>query len=217
MAEMLRKQLLDTARGRIVTLLRAGDLTAEDIATKLGLTRSAVRIQITAMERDGVVRKVGKRPGTTRPSHLFQLTPEVEEFLSKAYVPVLTHLVDVFAGSLPAQQVETLLRRTGTALANEVSPGKVSSGDLKQRVAKASELMNKHLGALTHVEGNGRISIRGAGCPLSALTGKHPGVCLAIETFVSEIVRVPVRECCDREDRPRCCFEIQVGRARRSV
>jgi predicted ArsR family transcriptional regulator len=95
MAEMLRKQLLDTSRGRIVTLLQAGELTAEDIATKLGLTRSAVRIQITAMERDGVVRKVGKRPGTTRPSHLFELTPEVEQFLSKAYVPVLTHLVDV--------------------------------------------------------------------------------------------------------------------------
>jgi DeoR family suf operon transcriptional repressor len=216
MAEMLRKQLLDTSRGRIVTLLQAGELTAEDIATKLGLTRSAVRIQITAMERDGVVRKVGKRRGITRPSYLFELTPEVEQFLSKAYVPVLTHLVDVFAESLPAQQVETLLRRTGTALANEVSPGKFSGG-LSHRVGKASELMNEHLGALTHVEGNGGISIRGAGCPLSALTGKHPGVCLAIETFVSEIVGVPVRECCDRENRPRCCFEIQVGHARRST
>ena len=216
MAEMLRKQLLDTSRGRIVTLLQAGELTSEDIATKLGLTRSAIRIQITAMERDGVVRKVGKRPGTTRPSHLFELTPEVEQFLSKAYVPVLTHLVDVFAESLPAQQVETLLRRTGTALANEISRGKVSGG-LKQRVGKASELMNEHLGALTHVEGNGGISIRGAGCPLSALTGKHPGVCLAIETFVSEIVGVPVRECCDRENRPRCCFEIHVAHAHRST
>ena len=128
--------------------------------------------------------------GTTRPSHLFDLTPEVEQVLSKAYVPVLTHLVDVFAESLPAQQVETLLRRTGTALANEVSPRKVFSGGLKQRVGKASELMNEHLGALTHVEGNGGIKIRGASCPLSALTGKHPGVCLAIETFVSEIVGV---------------------------
>ena len=214
MADMLRNQLLDTSRGRIVTLLRAGALTADDIATKLGLTRSAVRIQIAAMERDGVVRKVGKRPGTTRPSHLFELTPEVEQFLSKAYVPVLSHLVDVFAASLPAEQVETLLRRTGTAVANEVCPGRVS-GNLKHRVGKASELMNEHLGALTHVEANGGISIRGAGCPLSALTGKHPGVCLAIETFVSKIVGVPVRECCDREGRPRCCFEIHVGPPRR--
>ena len=215
MAEMLRKQLLDTSRGRIVTLLRAGERTAEDIATTLGLTRSAVRIQITAMERDGVVRKVGKRPGTTRPSYLFELTPEVEQLLSKAYIPVLTHLVDVFAESLPAHQVEALLRRTGTALATEVAQQKRPSGGLRQRVGKASELLNEHLGALTHVESNGGITIRGAGCPLSALTGKHPGVCLAIETFVSAIVGVPVRECCDRDKRPRCCFHIPVGDARR--
>lgn len=216
MAETLRKQLLDTSRGRIVTLLRAGELTAEDIATKLGLTRSAVRIQITTMQRDGVVRKVGKRPGATRPSHLFALTPEVDQLLSTAYIPVLTHLVEIFAESLPAAQVETLLRRTGAALAREISPGGVS-GTLKQRVGKGSELMNAHLGALTHVEANGAIRIRGAGCPLSALTGKHPGMCLAMETFVSEIVGVPVRECCDREHRPRCCFEIHAGHAGRST
>jgi predicted ArsR family transcriptional regulator len=84
-------------------------------------------------------------------------------------------------------------------------------------VAKASELMNEHLGALTRVEANGGIAIRGAGCPLSVLTGKHPGVCLVMESFVSEIVGVPARECCDREDRPRCCFDIQRGRVRRST
>ena len=212
---MLRQQLLDTSRGRIVTLLRGGGLTADDIATRLDLTRSAIRIQISAMERDGVVRKVGKRPGTTRPSHIYELTPEVEQLLSKAYTPLLTHLVDVFAEALPAQQVETLLRTTGRGLARDLSGGKRAGGSLKSRVAAASDLMNEHLGALTHVEGNGRI-IQGAGCPLAALTGKHRGVCLAMESLVTEIVEVPVRECCDRDDRPRCCFEIDTRQRRRS-
>jgi predicted ArsR family transcriptional regulator len=210
MAEMLRERLLDTSRGRIVALLRKGGLTADDIATTVGLTRSAIRVQIAAMERDGVVRKVGKRPGTTRPSHVFELTPEVEQLLSKAYIPLMTHLVGVFAEALPGQQVEALLRRTGKELAYELSRGKRIAGGLKSRVASASEIMNEQLGALTHVEGNGKIVIRGAGCPLAALTGKHRGVCLAMESLVTEIVGVPVRECCDREDRPRCCFEIPV-------
>jgi predicted ArsR family transcriptional regulator len=128
---------------------------------------------------------------------------------------MLTHLVDVFAASLPAQQVETLLRLTGKALANELSQGKTPAGGLKSRVAAASELMNEHLGALTHVEGNGGIVIRGTGCPLAALTGKHPGVCLAMESLVTEIVGVAVRECCERSERPKCCFEIE-GRAERA-
>jgi predicted ArsR family transcriptional regulator len=209
MAEILRQQLLDTSRGRIVSLLRARALTAEDVATELGLTRSAVRIQLAAMERDGVVRKAGKRPGTTRPSHLYELTRDIEALLSKAYVPLLTQLVEVFAEALPVDQLETLLRGAGKRLAHELRPTPPRiAGALESRVASASKLMNEHLGALTHVERNGEITIRGAGCPLAALTGKHVGVCLAMESMVSELVGVEVRQCCERDARPRCCFEV---------
>jgi predicted ArsR family transcriptional regulator len=208
MAEQLRQQLLDTSRGRIVSVLRTAGRTADDVARQLGLTRSAIRLQLTAMERDGVVQRVGKRPGPTRPSYLYELMPEVEQLLSTAYIPLLTHLVDVCVEALPPRHVEGLLRRTGERLARDL-PGKKVNGGRKVRVATASQLMNEHLGALTHIEGNGQLTIRGASCPLSALTGKHPGVCLAMESLVAEIVGGPVRECCDRTGRPQCCFEIQ--------
>jgi DeoR family transcriptional regulator, suf operon transcriptional repressor len=213
MADALRKQLLDTSRGRIVTLLRSGGLTADDMARKLGLTHSAVRIHINAMERDGLVRRVGKRAGTTRPSHIFELTPEVEQLLSTAYVPLLTQLVDVFAEALPADQIEGLLRQTGIGLARELTRGRRPRGGLEARASGVSDLLNTQLGATTRVESNGTIVIRGSGCPLAALTGKHPGVCLAMESFVAEIVGVPVKECCDRGGRPQCCFEVPRSRS----
>lgn len=206
---MLKKQLLDSSRGRIVALLRRGALTADDIASELRVTRSAIRAQITGMERDGVVRRAGQRPGTTRPSHLFELTPDVEQLLSSAYIPLLTHLVDVFAAGLPPDQLEAMLRQAGRKLADEVSRGKRPAGTLASRVAMACETMNEQLGATTRVEANGGYIIRGFGCPLAALTGKHPGVCLAMESFVAEVVGVRVRECCDRADRPQCCFEVR--------
>ena len=206
---MLKKQLLDSSRGRIVTLLRRGALTADDIASQLRVTPSAIRSQITGMERDGVVRRAGQRPGTTRPSHVFELTPEVEQLLSSAYIPLLTHLVDVFTAGLPADQLETMLREAGKKLAAELARGKRPAGNLASRVTIASEMMNEQLGATTQVEGNGGYIIRGFRCPLAALTGKHPGVCLAMESFVAEVVGVSVRECCDRAERPQCCFEIR--------
>jgi predicted ArsR family transcriptional regulator len=192
-------------------------LTADDIASKLGLTRSAIRAQITGMERDGVVQRAGQRPGTTRPSHVFELTPEVEQLLSSAYIPLLTQLVHVFAEGLPAAQLEAMLRQAGKRLADELSRGKRPIGDLASRVAMASEMMNEQLGAMTHVKRNGGYVIRGLGCPLAALTGKHPGVCLAMESLVSEVVGVAVRECCDRSEKPQCCFEIPTrGQSRRT-
>lgn len=123
----------------------------------------------------------------------------------------------MFAEALAAHEVETLLRLTGKRLAADLTRAKRVAGTVNARAAAASEMLNEHLGAMTHVEGNGGIVFRGAGCPLAALTGKHRGVCLALETVVAEIVGVPVRECCDREARPRCCFEIQKGHGRRSV
>ena len=207
---MLRQQLLDTSRGRIVTLLQRGALTVDDIAAELAITANAVRAQITAMERDGVVRRVGRRPGVTRPFHVFELTPEVEQLLSQAYLPLLTQLVQVFANALPPEQVEALMRTAGKGLARDLPSGKPTVGaSLRSRVTAASELLNKHLGAVTHVEGNGGYVILGAGCPLAALTGKHPAVCLAMESLVTEVVGVDVSECCDRTGRPKCCFEIK--------
>ena len=121
---MFRQQLLDTSRGRIVSLLQRGPLTADDLASTLGLSASGVRTQITAMERDGVVRRRGSRAGATRPSRVFELTPEVEQLLSQAYVPLLTQLVDVFAETLPERQVDALLRQVGEKLARQLSPGR---------------------------------------------------------------------------------------------
>src|SRR5215213_3629938 len=142
---MLRKQLLDSSRGRVVSLLRKGGLTVEDLAEKLGLTPNAVRAQLTGMERDGVVMRTGQRRGTTRPSHVFELTSEVEQLLSRAYIPLLTHLVDLFADGLPAAQLEGFMRDAGVRLAEELSRGQRPSGSLGARIASASELLNEQL------------------------------------------------------------------------
>jgi predicted ArsR family transcriptional regulator len=207
---MLKRQLLDTTRGRIVALLQRGPLAVDDIAAELQLTRNAVRSHITSMERDGVAQRVGRRPGTTRPFQTYELTPEVDQLLSRAYVPLMGQLIRSLGTLLPAEQIEGIVRAAGRGLADELLQGKRATGTLDAKVHTASDYLNEQLGALTHVDVNGHYVIRGAGCPLAALTGKHPALCRAMETFVSEIVGAPTRECCDRAGRPKCCFEISV-------
>ena len=200
-----------------MALLQHKALTVDDIATQLHLTPNAVRAQITSMERDGIVRRSGRRPGVTRPSHLFELTPETEQLLSHAYIPLLSQLIQVFAEGLPPHQVKTLFRRAGRGLADELAVAQRPSGTLRSKVNFASRLMNEQLGAITHVEENGSYVIRGAGCPLAALTGKHAAVCLAMESMLAELLDASVRECCERTGRPRCCFEIKAENSRSRV
>jgi hypothetical protein len=50
--------------------------------------------------------------------------------------------------------------------------------------------------------------IRSDGCPLAAATKRHPEACSAMESLLSEFTGLEVAKCCDREERPRCCFEV---------
>ena len=113
--------------------------------------------------------------------------------MSRAYFPFLGQLLSVVTRKLPARRVGSLMRTVGKGLADELLSGGRPSGALRARVSFASRMLNEQLGAVTQVEENGSYiirGIRGAGCPLSALTGKHPAVCVAIETLLSEAVGV---------------------------
>lgn len=207
---MLRKQFLETTRGRIASLLQRGGLTAEEIAAQLRVTTNAVRAQLAAMQRDGLVRRAGQKRGATRPSYIFEVTPEVEQLLSGLLVPLLTRLVSEFSSHLPTAELKKIMRRSGKGLAADFSLVRRSTLGLEGRVMAASGLMNEQLGAATQVaRRNGGFVIRGGSCPIAVITNKQPLVCLAVESFLQEIIGVPVRECCNRSERPRCCFEIR--------
>jgi DeoR family transcriptional regulator, suf operon transcriptional repressor len=206
---MLTKQFFETSRGRIVALLQRGPLTADDIAGQMGLTPSAIRAQLTGMERDGLVQRAGTRTGPTRPSQVFELTPGVEQLLSRAYIPLVVHLLHAVTKQQSTGEVNRLMRDAGKAFASELNTRVDPKATFASRVNQASEILNRELGAVTHVvKGNSGLIIKGTGCPLSAITGKHRPVCLVIESLVQDIVRAPVHECCDRDRRPRCCFEV---------
>lgn len=203
-----------STRGRIVDLLRRTSRTVDELAQALGLTGNAVRAQLAALERDGVVRPHGLRKGGGKPSVTYELAPDTELMLSRAYQPLFGALLETLGATLPKAQLVTLLRDAGRRLARQLAPLR---GEPTARAAAASAVLND-LGGLTVVEpqSSGGWVIRSDGCPLSALVLKRPELCKAVEVMVAELVGAPVRERCDRRgDRPRCRFEFpRSGRGR---
>ena len=195
----------ESASGRIMGLLRRGSMTVDDLATALDLTGNAIRAQLALLERDGMVRRTGQRPGTSKPARLYALTPEAELLFSHAYIPVLTELLHVLAARVGSDEFDAIMRDVGRRLmADRPRP----TGDLRQRAEAARDLLNA-LGGLARVEEhNGGLMIRSDGCPLAAATRRHPEACNAVESLLSEFSGLAVVKCCDREERLRCCFEI---------
>ena len=42
--------------------------------------------------------------------------------------------------------------------------------------------------------------------PLAAITTDHPQACNLAESLISAAIDLPVKECCEHGDQPRCCF-----------
>lgn len=200
-----RQPSLRATRRRIIELLRRGPLTIRDVADRLTLTASGVRVHMAALERQGLVQQAGVARGLNRPAAIYELAPGVDALLCSAYVPFVANLLGTLGEELPDDAVATLMQSAGRRLAASFGQ---PSGTLRERAEAASSVLNR-LGAITEVETDGeRISIAGADCPLAQAVRESPAVCQAMESFVAELVQEEVHECCDRGGRARCRFEI---------
>jgi predicted ArsR family transcriptional regulator len=200
-----KRGVLKSTREQIVTLLRRSGRTANEIAAHLGLTHNAVRGHLAVLQREGLVREGGRQRGVSRPAVVYELVPEAEAVFSKAYIPFVAHLLRVLRERVPQAELDEIMHLVGRRFATEWPRLR---GSLLQRVEAVSALL-EDLGALNTIEKlNGGLVIRGHGCLLAAAVHGRPEVCRAIESLIAELLEAPVRECCDRGDRPRCCFEI---------
>jgi predicted ArsR family transcriptional regulator len=206
------ERFLASTRGRVVTLLRRGQRTVDELAGALGLTDNAVRAHLAALERDGLARQAGTRPSGGKPAYAYALTPDAERLFPKAYGPILRGLLDVLAERLAPDELEAALREVGRRAAAACAP----TGDRRARVGQAVTLLGE-LGGLAEVEqGDEGFVIAGCDCPLAAIVPGHPGACRLAETLLEEVIGAPVLERCDRGPVPRCRFvvptEASIGR-----
>jgi len=205
------KRFLGSTRGRIVALLRRSPQTVEDLRRSLGLTDNAVRSHLASLERDELIRQEGVRrgPGAGKPAVVYAINADAELMLSRAYAPVLGALLDELAATRSQEEAETIMKAAGRRLGAELPQLSVQS--VESRVANAVAVLNSLGGDVRLETSEGRMMIRGCGCPLSAVTARRPEACKAMQALVTEIVGLPVSECCDRGDRPQCRFEVSTA------
>ena len=212
----LNIRFLQTTRGRIVTALRRGTRTVEELARSLGLTDNAVRAHLSTLERDGLVRAEGVRrgAGAGKPATLYEVPQDVEPLFSRAYAPVLGALLDELAEQLPAERRVDVMRAVGRRLATGIS--RPTGEPVETRAQAAVALLNTLGGDAQLEQHENKLVIRGCGCPLSAATSRRPEVCRAVEALLTEVVGSPVKACCAHGDRPRCCFDVLADDSRRN-
>lgn len=198
--------LLGRTRAEILRLLRRGRRSINDLAAALGITDNAVRTHVAAMQLDGMVRSAGVERGTGgKPAQLYEITPAAEDLFPKAYALVLTELLSLLEERHGREQVIALLREVGTRAAGA---GRRVVGYDEARVQAAADILRSIGGDVEVLRERDFWRIRGHGCPLSGVVAEHHEVCSLAEALVGEVTGLPVTECCDRGERPRCAFMV---------
>jgi predicted ArsR family transcriptional regulator len=204
------ERLTGETRAKLLNLLRRSRQTITALADAMHLTDNAVRTHIAVLERDGIVEQVGTQRDTGgKPARLYGLTGEGEELFPKAYALVLGELVEEIARVDGWERATALLRAVGRRAAS----GAAAPADREGRVAVAAAALRSLGGDIEVQRTKGGYTLQGYGCPLSAVTAKHPQVCALARALVEEITGQPVTECCERNGRPRCRFRIPAAKA----
>jgi predicted ArsR family transcriptional regulator len=201
-----RDRLFATTRGRVVQLLRRSAQTVNDLATKLDLTDNAVRLHLSALERDGLVEQHAvRRESVGKPAYIYRTTGAAEALFPKPYDRVLGELLAVLESRQTVEELDRLVREVGRRMGTGAAS---SAGDLRARASRAAAVLTE-LGGLAEVVDDGEgLRVQGYSCPLGAITNEHPQTCRLAEALVSELMQTPVVESCERGERPRCAFRV---------
>lgn len=99
-------------RQLIEVLKREGELDAEALATRIGVTPSGVRQHLVALERDGLVLHRSERSGPGRPRHQYALTQAGDAFFPRRYEDLTNELLAYVDDEDPDLLRKIFLRRS---------------------------------------------------------------------------------------------------------
>jgi predicted ArsR family transcriptional regulator len=186
-----------------------------DLAGQLDLSGNAVRLHLSALERDGLVEQHGtRREWTGKPAVVYRTTAGAEALFPKPYSVVLGEVLTALEARASEADLSRLMREIGVRLA---AGHGTDAPNLRDRAEHAAAVLNE-LGGIVEVveEEGGQLRLQGFGCPLGEVTAEHPLTCKLAEALVTELVGAPATECCERGERPRCAFRIKASRANRA-
>jgi predicted ArsR family transcriptional regulator len=202
-ASTLRRDLL-------LRLRLDGQSSPDQLATRLGASRTGVLQQLRALEAAHLVSRQTVRHGVGRPRHLYDITPDAQDLFPANYDGLATGLlaaIEAIGGDDLLEQVFAARRRQlGARVQEDLAERVTSDAPLIDRVRELAVIQaaNGYL-ADAKVDADGTIWLQEHNCAIYHVAAGAPAACQAELELFREVLGAEVI----REDHiasgDRCC------------
>jgi predicted ArsR family transcriptional regulator len=175
-------------------------LTVDALSERLGITRTAIRQHLTALERDGYVTRGGTQPTGGRPEMLYILTESGAERFTRRYSWFADLLVGLLKAELGGENLRSRLGEAGASAAAAVPHPTDSEAPLSKRLGTLAVAM-RELGYETDTDlQEGDSEVVAHNCIFHQLAAAHPEICQFDLGFMSRFANAEVEhvECMAR-------------------
>jgi DeoR family suf operon transcriptional repressor len=141
--------LSSTRQAILLTIKRRGEARAEDLATALGITPSAVRQHLSSLVAEGLVSVREQRGGAGRPKFFYATTGAAEELFPKTYGDLTNELLDHLGVEEPGMVDRLFERRQQRRV--EGAEARLAGRSFEERVKELAQILDED-GYLAGVE-----------------------------------------------------------------
>lgn len=175
-ATVLAQAQPNTRKGILAILLRLGEATANDIATRLKISVQVTRRHLRGLEDEGLIEGSSSAEGPGRPSYHWQLTSQGHAQFADGSESFALTLLESLSKELSDQAFQALLHQQAQQQAAQYRE-RLGDGPLEQRVERLVEL-RKAEGYVAECdpEANGWV-IREFHCSVMRIAEQFPCVC----------------------------------------
>jgi len=184
-----------TRQAVLLALRREGPLAPETIASRLGLSRTAVLYQLRGLTDAGLVQRRSVHHGVGRPRHVYDLTPNAQQLLPDDYEGLATSLLDaardVGGQLLVARIFESRRRAQAAGIRARMSDRGLDAAPLFERVQEVAAIQDG-LGYLCDVTRDRGIRLHERNCPILQVAASLRAACDSELLLLEDVLEADV-------------------------
>lgn len=194
----------------ILELKRAGTLSTKELAVLLGVSSTAVRQLLTALQAEGLVNTKSERQPQGRPCYVYTLTEKGHNLFPEAYDSLAMELLETVREIGGEEMIQDLVAKQVSK--KEERYRKLMKGrSLAEKLAQLRDLRDGDGYMAVVEESENHQAIREHNCPIYRIAKNHPELCAQEIALMEHLLGVSIDQTHHMVDGQHFC-RFQVAR-----